>query len=239
MTRRRPWGFTLIELLVVIAIIAILAAMLLPALSQAKSRAHATLCLNNLRQIGLGGLLYVGDQDDKLPFGWWNTNNASVNNFHYLLTPYVLKAQFGSGTGSTNSDFTQGVFACPTRQREPVNFSVGGITPPWGANPWPISYAMNAWTTPDNDSPRTMRMASVARPTSTFFVGDSSYQFNGPAAWTIGILAIYNRQPIYEVGYKHGKAHPTGKINVTFMDGHTESRTTAQTNDLLMKWYAP
>jgi prepilin-type N-terminal cleavage/methylation domain-containing protein len=82
----RGKGFTLIELLVVIAIIAILAALLLPALSQAKAKGIRTKCLANIKQILLSTHMYVLDWNDVLPYTSWSSDTLNVANWCYTRT---------------------------------------------------------------------------------------------------------------------------------------------------------
>jgi len=80
---RRPYGFTLIELLVVIAIIAVLASMLLPALSKAKEQGSRARCLSNVKQILLSTHMYATDNNDFLPYTSWSSDTFNVANWCY------------------------------------------------------------------------------------------------------------------------------------------------------------
>ncbi|HEX5399113.1 MAG TPA: prepilin-type N-terminal cleavage/methylation domain-containing protein [Verrucomicrobiae bacterium] len=123
----RRSGFTLIELLVVIAIIAILAALLLPVLAAAKERGRRAECMNNLKQLGIGALTYVGDNNDKfMPAAVdpaWGIQNPIEIDFSVMQST----ADVGFNTsGMVNGVSTSAsIWTCPNRPSLPA------------ANQWP------------------------------------------------------------------------------------------------------
>jgi prepilin-type N-terminal cleavage/methylation domain-containing protein/prepilin-type processing-associated H-X9-DG protein len=233
-------GFTLIELLVVIAIIAILAAMLLPALAKAKDRALGAACLNNTKQISLGVMMYAGDNRDYFPSppNWWmpgpyrNAYNLACGGEWLLrdrVTPNTPAPMLETYLGNNK------VWICPKRKRGLTYTSAPGDFDP--SITGFLSYGFNSCgvfgAVDKNDgnmiNAKPFRATSVSNPSDMVAVTDTSGS-NDPnntpaAAWLDSFWAGSSGGSLSPTGSENARlqtayAKHSGRVNVVYVDGH-------------------
>lgn len=212
-------AFTLIELLVVIAIIAVLASLLLPALSSAKGRAKVIQCLSNQKQIGLLCLTYAGDYNDYLPPNGWSANPAYDNLAWYQKLGPEKSGYWGCLWCPEDPNYAGRVPSLPAGDARTVNWSYGFI-----------SYGYNqCYLGPFGGV--SARLAMVARPTATVLAVDATGQeasATGPYYGYFHVLPYCDlANPVAWLRHNNGR-----QCNVVWLDGHAAGQAGNLFNDL-------